>query len=158
MGRMTTARLEHRLAEIPLRQAGIALAAAAAVGLSLGASPDLRVAFGVLAFGGVAALGFVKPAVLLLAFLAARPVLDAWSDQRFIDGVPSANPAGATALLVIALLVVAVAARPALPLPRATGAFALVIALSVVAAGWGIYDLRGAIGLAPATELVRLAI
>lgn len=153
---MASARVEQRLVTLPLSQAGIALAAAAVVGLSVAASPDVRLAYGLLAFGAVAALGFTRPAALVVVFLAARPVLDAWSDQRLVDGVPSANPAGATAVLIIALLVVAVAARPTLPLPRATGPFALVLAISAIAAGWAIYDLRGAIGLEPATEIVRL--
>lgn len=153
---MSAARVEQRLLDAPVSQAGVALVAAGVVGLSLAVTPDVRIAFGLLAFGGLAALGLVRPAMFLVLFLAARPVLDAWSDQRLIDGLPSANPAGLTALLVIGLLIVALAAAPGLPLPRATGPMALMLAVSAIAAGWAIYDLRGAISLEPAAEMVRL--
>lgn len=153
---MAAARVEQRLIYAPVSQAGIALAAAGVVGLSLAAAPDIRIAFGLLAFGGLAALGLTRPAAFIVLFLATRPVLDAWSDQRLVDGVPSANPAGVTAILLIGLLVIAIAAAPALPLPRATPALALVLAVSAIAAGWALYDLRGAISLEPASEMVRL--
>ena len=138
-------------------QVGAAVAVSAAGGLVLAAVGDWRLALALLAAALLVAVGMVRPALLVSAFVLLRPLLDDYSKVT-VGGVPSANPGGALGLLLLGGLAVVLGGAPKIFRPRATWPFVAVLAISAAAAAMALTGFGGTIGAKPISELLRLAV
>lgn len=135
-------------------QAAATLGLSALAGLTLAASPDWWVAFGLVGVTALVACGLINPALFLSLFLFIRPVLDEFSGAT--AGVPSANLAGALGAVLVGVTVVAVAVkRRGVSLPSAPALWAIAL-FSVVAALQAQFDLGATVGTEALSELIRL--
>jgi O-antigen ligase len=136
----------------PLQLAG-AVAASGAAGLTLAASGDWKIAFGLLAAAAFATLGLVRPTLFLALFLLVRPLLDDLS--QVTAGLPSSNVAGGLGVLLIGVFLVLILTWPGTMRPRGTVALLALLAVAGVAAVESMLTLSG-VGFEPVSELARL--
>lgn len=136
----------------------LSLAAAAALSVAFGvagADTDPQLAIGVLLALVVAALGFLRPALFLCAFVLVRPVLDNYSELTV--GLESANPAGLLSTLVLGLAVTLPLARRRIVFPRPAAPLALIVLLTAGGSALAMFRFGGTVGTEPVAELVRVA-
>jgi O-antigen ligase len=148
--RSATAR-ERRVVTLPQLAATVALSGLAGLTLAIG---DWMFAVGLLAAGGLTAVGLVRPALFVAVFLLLRPVMD--DPFGLAPGVKTANAGGALGALVVAACAAYAATTHHLFAPRATRALAAVLVVSTVAAAQAVINFGGTVGAQPGMELVRL--
>jgi O-antigen ligase len=103
------------------------------------------------------ALGLIRPAIFLAALLLLRPILDQFSEERVTVGVGAINVNGATAVILLAVIVGLWIARSRFMLPAATRALASVVAVSALLALLALVNFGSQVGSLALAEIVRLA-
>jgi putative inorganic carbon (HCO3(-)) transporter len=140
--------------QLGAREAAWTLAAALVAGGLLGFSDLLLVPLA--AVGAVAMLvfGLAQPALFVVVFLFARPLLDDYSDNSAGAGLNIGGGLGA--LVVVVAIGYALSTKKRLVTPRASYAALIVLLLTVAFSGWAFLNYHSAIGVRPVSEIVRL--
>jgi O-antigen ligase len=136
-------------------QLGWTLAVALTLGALFGMTDAWAVPAGLLAAATLLAFGLTRPALFISVFLVVRPLVDNYSDKTL--GGAGLNIGGGLGALVIGVAAAyLLASSGRLTQPRGTLAFVLVISLTAIFGVLAFLNLRGAIGLRPVSELVRM--
>ena len=152
---VANASLALRDRALPAVQLAIALLLSTLAGYAVVATGSWQITFGAVGVGGLFALGFLRPALFLGLFLLIRPLLDELSHITL--GVPSANPSGGMALMVVVLAVALLATTPGVMRSPPSLAFGLVVLITAGGAGLAMFDFGQTIGTEPLSDTVRIA-
>jgi O-antigen ligase len=133
-----------------------ALLVSLAAGYVLTQSGDWKIAVGLIAAAGLLVLGLLAPAIFVSVFLVLRPLTDHMAEDKLVGGV---NAASMLALLVIAIGLVAVAARRegVAAMSGVANSFGAVLVVSALAAVPALINYGDQLGIDPVAELARLA-
>jgi O-antigen ligase len=143
-----------RFSRFGAAQIGWTVAAAVVLGYVLGASDVVLAPFAVIGAVSLLAFGLTAPAVFVSIFLLVRPMLDDFGNGG--GSSSGLNPAGLLGVLLIVVAVAYALTQKKLNAPRATYALVILFLLALVFGGLAFLNYRGAIGLRPVSELVRL--
>lgn len=134
---------------------------AAAAVLSLGGglavalvSDPLLVAM-LVAGAAFVAIGMIAPALFVGLLLLLRPLLDQLTGTT-VGAVPSANAAGAVAVVLVGVTAILLTNTRRSTDPRVTAAMVAILAVSGLAASQAFLEFGSTIGIEPVVEIVRL--
>jgi O-antigen ligase len=131
------------------------LAAALAAGALLGFSDLVLIPLGVLAVVAMLVFGLARPALFVVVFLIARPLLDDYSNNT--AGGSGLNLGGGLGVLVVVVaLGYALTTKKKLVTPRASFPSLIVLLLTLAFAGWAFLNYHSALGVRPVSEIARL--